>query len=1150
MRELGYMKWLTGTCGVIGLATFLALSPKVSGNATRPISAPSPSPSLLARKSSSISLASSRNNSKVSKSQVMRQYAQLPLAFEPNASASSDKVKFLARGDGYTLLLANDEAVLKLRGPSETAAVVRMELAGANASPNFSALEELPGKSNYFIGNKLENWRVNVPQYRKILESNIYKGVDLVYYGTQGRLEYDFDVAPGIDPSVIRLAFQGAGRLRVNAQGDLLVNTSSGNVRLHKPVAYQEIAGSRHPVAVGYALKDKTSATFQLAEYDQRLPLVIDPVLSYSTYVGGSNIDTSNAIALASDKTAFIAGGTFSSDFPTVHALQPNGGGGPDFSQDAFVAKISADGSTLLYATYLGGKQKDIANGIAVDNAGDAFVTGTTLSPDFPVSTDSFNTLCGGDGKCGTSWNTLNLLVTNAFVTKLNPAGSAIVYSGYVGEYENVSGQAIAVDGDNNAYVTGSTNANFAPTVTITPPAVGPPPFPITSSAFQPTYGGGKTNAFVTKIDATGATILYSSYLGGNIEDTGYGIVLDSSANAYVTGLTYSTNFPTTSGALQSTFGGAGDAFVAKVNTDASGLGSLVYSTYLGGSGLDQGNGIAIDSAGNAYVAGLTNSASFTFAPTGFQKVYAGQGDAFVAKLNPTGGISYFTYLGGANSDAATGIALDPSRNAYVTGTTVSTNFPTSGSVFQPTYGGGNADSFVAKLDPTGATLVYSSFLGGTNTELATGVAVDSNGSAYVTGQTCSEDFPLSNPLQVVPGGNCDGYIAKVTILAGIALNPQGLVFPAQSLNTTSQSQTVTLTNGDNQQTVTSIAISGPNASDFTQTNTCNAPSLLPVGGTCAVTVTFDPSAAGIRKASVVITDSAPGSPHVVNLTGNTSSVSLSASTLSFGSQQVGASSSSQSVTVTNSGSIPLTISSITASGDYSETDTCTKAALQPANNCVINVTFSPSAPGGSVGSITINDTGAGSPQVIMVTGTGMALAITSSTPTLTVSAGETAKYVLTVPPVGGSGQTVNLICKAPANANISCQVTPGTVVPTSNSPQTAILTVTTALRTSAPPRSTFKFNPPSGIGQFRGTWLLWLTALLLLCIATLRRRPLTATFGFAVVLLLASVACGGSGGGYGGTAGTPADKYVVTVIGTSPSGTLLSSTQVTLQVN
>jgi len=1086
-----------------------------------------------------------------SKSQnVIERYKQFPLSFEPNREQTNAAVKFLARGEGYVLFLTDKDAVLRLGKGYRNSSVLRMNLQGANSKPSFTGMEELPGKSNYFIGNEPGQWHTNIPNYRKVAEHNIYPGIDLVYYGTQRQLEYDFVIAPGASPSKIQIAFKGASNLHTDADGDLVLSVAGDNdVRLHKPIAYQQTGAEKQLVAANYILKGKDSVEFGVGDYDASRPLIVDPILSYSTYLGGSGIDSSNSIAVAPDNTAFIAGSTFSSDFPTAHPLQANAGGNPDFPRDAFVAKISADGSTLLYSTYLGGENRDAANGIAVDNFGAAYVTGTTLSPHFPVSTGSFNTECGGDGKCGASFNTGGLIVTNAFVTKLNPAGSALVYSGFLGEYENVNGQAIAVDANGNAYVTGQTGPNGFSSIPIPPPPAPPPPepppFPIVG-AFQPVFRGGSTNAFVTKIDATGTTILYSSYLGGDTEDVGYGIVVDSSSNAYITGLTYSTNLSTTAGALQSVYGGAGDAFVAKVSVNAFGVTSLDYLTYIGGSGLDQGNGIAVDSSGSAYVAGVTNSARFGFTPSGFQPAYRGEGDAFVAKLNPAGALSYFTYLGGTKADAGTGVAVDSSGDAYVTGTTVSTDFPTAGAVFQPDYGGGNADSFVAKLDPAGATLVYSSFLGGTNTELATGIAVDTAGSAYVTGQTCSEDFPLANPLQGVPGGNCDAYVAKVTILAGFAFNPAGLVFPAQSLNTTSQSQTVTVTNGDTKQNISSIVISGVNSSDFTDTTTCGP--ALAVGATCTITVSFTPTASGIRKASVVITDSAPGSPHVVNLTGNTSTVTLSSSSLAFGFQDVGTPSSPQQVTVTNSGTTPLTISNIAASGDFSETDTCTKAALQPATNCVIEVTFTPSAAVASIGAVTITDTGAGSPQVILTTGTGVLLPpfqVSSLTPTTAVPAGKAANYAISVMSGSGFSQPVLLSCSAPAT--ISCLVSPSTVTPSPSPSQAATLTVGTALRTIAPPNSNMKIDPFSILRHFGGTWLMWLIVLfMVLTVAVLRRRPFTASFGFAVVILLVSVACSG-GSSSGVPVGTPAGNYQITVTGTS--GSVTNSTSLTLQV-
>ena len=974
-----------------------------------------------------------------------------------------------------------------------------------------------------------------------------------------------FDVAPGTDPSVIHLAFQGARDVRIDAQGELLVKTAAGEVRLRKPFAYQEINGSRQPVTAGYVLKNKNSVAFQIAEYDARSPLVIDPILIYSTYLGGNNIDTSNSIAVAPDNTAFIAGSTFSADFPTAHPLQANDGGGPDFPQDAFVAKISADGSTLLYSTYLGGESEDTANGIAVDSFGNAYVTGTTLSPHFPYTPNVFGENCGFDGQCGESFNGEGLIVSNAFVAKLNVAGSELVYSGFLGFYEYVQGNAIAVDTNGNAYVTGRVGPNIPPIVTTKGP---PPPFPDGNAIKAPTVVNGfdfgipgASNAFVTEISSTGASIVYSSYVGGSGEDSGTGIAVDAGGNAYITGLAYSTDFPAV-GAVQSANEGGGDAFLAKVNTTLSGASSLVYSTLLGGADLDQGNGVAIDNTGNAYIAGVSKSVAGTlgFVPPagGFQSNCAldgsgsCEGDAFVAKLNTnlTGAasLSYFTYLGGTKADSATGIAVDSGGNAYVTGSTVSTDFPTAGAVFQPTYGGGNADSFVAKLDPAGATLVYSSFLGGTNTEVATGIAVDSAGSAYVTGQTCSQDFPLASPLQEAPGDNCDAYVAKVSILSGFAFNPAGLVFPAQSLNTTSQSQTVTLTNGDIAQTITSIALSGPNANEFTETSTCPINSPLAVGTTCAISVSFTPSASGIRKASITITDSAPGSPQVVNLTGNTSTVTLSTSSISFGSQDVGTVSSPQDVTVTNNGTTSLTISSITATGDFFEGDNCTRAPLPPGANCVIQVVYSPAAAIASVGSITITDNGAGSPQAILVTGTGIQtppFQISSLSATPSIPAGKTAQYVLSVTSPVGFSQPVGLTCSAPAT--ITCTVSPSIVTPTATQTAASLLTISTALRTAVPPSSGIKIDPLNLLRQFGRTWLILLAvALMILTVAGLRRRPISAAFGFAVVLLLASVACGG--GPSGVPAGTPAGTYQITVTGTS--GSVIVPATLTLKVN
>lgn len=1117
---------------------------------------------------------------------MARRYGNLPLAFEQNKGQAKHPVKFVARGDGYALLLSPTGMDLALRTSAQpkrgdqrveshtpqaigsytstdpslprhwASRKIRVELVGANNGATFTALDELPGKSNYLIGNNPQNWHTKIPNFRKVAERSVYDGVDLIYYGTQRQLEYDFVVAPGADPAAIQLAIRGAEKLRTDSRGNLVIRLGGDEARLMKPVAYQETEHGRTIVASNYVLKSADTVAFHVGNYDPSRALVIDPILSYSTYLGGSNIDGANAIAVAPDKTAFITGGTFSLDFPTVHPLQPNHGGPDDVTRDAFVAKLSADGSTLLYSTYLGGKNEDVGNGIAADGFGNAYVTGTTESGDFPTPSivPSFNPLCGGDGQCGATWNPQGFIVSNGFVTKLNPEGSGILYSGFVGFYEYVSSQAIAVDANQSAYITGRVGPNITPTVIIVPPKTPPPPFPITPNAAQPAFGGGATDAFVWKISATGAVVEYSTYLGGSDEEIGYGIAADSSANAYVTGITYSSNFPVVN-PVQATFGGAGDAFFSKVSTDGSGAGPgpLLYSTYLGGSNLDQGNGVALDSTGIAYIAGSVGAGALPFGTIG--TFNGGDSDAFAAKIDATkvgaASLLYFRYFGGSLADSGNGIAVDPSGNAYVTGSTVSPDFPITPAIFQSNYGGGNADAFVTKIDPTGATLLYSTFLGGTNTDIGYGIAVDATGAAYVAGQTCSLDFPLANPLQAAPGGNCDAFVSKVEILNGIELNPSGLLFNGQSLNTTSQPQVVTLTNGDSPQTITSIMVIGPNNGDFSETTTCPIGSVLPPGALCTISVTFTPSAAGIRKAQIQIMDSAPGSPQVLDLTGTTSTLSLSQSNLPFGEQHVGVTSAPLPIIATNNGSVPISFSSITASGDFAETDNCTKVPLQPTTNCVINVTYTPSTAGASVGALTLTDNAPGSPQIVLLTGTGFGeqsdFTLTVLPPSATVPAGKPAQFTLTLTSFGGFAQPVTLECEGLPKST-ACEGSANPVTPTSTGANVTLL-ITTGTRTLLPVNRPVQFNPPSA----RQIWVfIWTTLVILLLLSAtmVRWRPRAAgisALAIVIAMLMVSAACSG-GSQQSQTPGTPAGSFPITIVGTT--GQLTHKAVVMLNVN
>lgn len=1105
-----------------------------------------------------------KGNNLTSSIELAKTYINLPMAMEPNQGQTGKEVKFLSRGRGYGFFLTVDEAVLALHNgqssfggqgqsatkpqPSPITGILRMKLLGSNPNPKVIGLNKLPGKSNYFIGKDPANWRTDVPNYAKVAERGVYPGIDLIYYGNHQQLEYDFVLAPGANPKSIRLAINGARSLHINSNGDLIVGLENGHVMLHKPEIYQISEGMKEPVSGGFILQGTHEVAFNIGEYNPNRALVVDPVLSYSTYLGGSSIDAANGIAVAPDNTAFIAGGTFSSDFPTVHPLQTNKGGGADFPQDAFVSKISADGSTLLYSTFLGGSNTDVANSIAVDSFGNAYVTGTTLSYDFPVTPGSANTLCGGDGKCGASWNPGGLIVPNAFVAKLNIAGSGLVYSTFIGYYESVTGMSIAVDGNGNGYIVGQVGPNLTPNVVIPVSTTPPPPFPIVGG-FQTVFGGG-TDCYLVKLDATGSTIPYSTYIGGDAQDTCNAVAVDSGGNAYLTGLTYSGNFPISLGVPQTVYGGMGDAFLTKVNPNLIGSSSLVYSTYLGGNGLDQGSGVAVDKSGNAFVAGMTNSTSPSSFPVTANVLRSNcaldslgncEGDAFVAKMNPSGtALVYSTYLGGTGAEAGVGIALDTSGDAFLTGSTVSTDFPIAGTVFQPNFGGGNADVFVAELNPTGTALIYSTYLGGTNTDIGTGIAVDSNGSAYVTGQTCSPDFPLANPLQEYSAGNCDAFISKISVLAGIALNPSGLVFSYQSLGTTSKPLTISLTNGNSFLTIGAITTTG----DFAQTNNCGTS--IPAGTKCTISVTFTPMANGVRKGALTINDSAPGNPHVVPLTGTTSPIGLSTSTLSFGNQAVGVASPAKTIVVTNNGSTSLTFSGILASGDFASTDNCS-VPLQPTTNCVISVTYTPTTTGTTIGAVTINDNASDSTQVVMLTGTGVLpdFGMSASPTSGSTFAGNPSTFTLAVVPIFGSTATVSLACSG-APTGSTCSITPASLILDGIHSSSATVTVTTTKRTMAPPGLNYRI--PRSIGPAPVISLLWLAAVSIMGTVALlnSKRPRGwVQVGFMAFSMLL---CGGCVGNSTKTAGTPAGNYTLTITGTS--GTITHTSNFTLKVN
>jgi hypothetical protein len=645
-------------------------------------------------------------------------YSRVPVYFEVNRGQAASGVNFLARGPGYSLFLTSTEAVVTLPSGSRP---LRMKFIGAHANARVIGRDELPGRVNYLVGTARASWYTDIPTYAKVEYRNVYPGVDLVYSAVGDQVKYDLIVAPGRDPGSIALGFEGANRIELMADGDLMLRTEGGAIRHEKPVVYQQIGESRRAVDGRYVLRGSHQVGFEVGAYDASRPLVIDPALAFSSYLGGSGFDQGWRVALDAAGNIYFTGTTASVDFPTANATPIPGG---NELEDAFVVKVSADGSTLLYATYFGGAGFDQGRDIAVRPDGRVYVTGWTQSADFPTHNAIQPTYGGLD---------------DGFVVQLDPEGDAFVYSTYLGGSQFDIAASIAVDAAGAAYVAGSTASRDFPT----------------ENPFQRRLRG-TVDAFVTKLSPTGA-LVYSTYLGGRDQfpgDSGQGIAVDSTGHAYVIGSTASHNFPTRH-ALQRTLHGDSDSFVTKLSDDGD---KLVFSTFLGGAGPDTGIDIAVDASNRASVVGHTSSTDF---PTvsAIQAQSGGSADVFVARFDAEGReLLFSTYLGGSEFDAPGSIAVDNAANVYVAGHTSSLDFPRV-DAFQPVFGG-DIDAFVAKLSANGTSLVYSSYLGGEALDLGVGIAADSAGNAYVTGVTKSEAFPVVNALQPELGGEPDPNLA------------------------------------------------------------------------------------------------------------------------------------------------------------------------------------------------------------------------------------------------------------------------------------------------------------------------------------------------------------------------------------------------------
>ena len=1008
-------------------------------------------------------------------------FGQLPLIFERNQGQTDPRVNFLARGSGYTLFLAGDQAVLTLRHSRTEAAVLRMALHNSKAAPDVTGLEELPGKSNYFIGNDPAQWHRDIPQFSRVRYRDVYPGIDLVYYGRQGRLEYDFNLAAGADPHQVALQFPGK-KLEITPDGDLIIALNEGSVRMHSPRVYQMLDNQERPVQGRFELRGKDEVGFALGAYDHSRELTIDPVLTYSTYFGGSGEEACStvlqtgtpvsgcpAVAVDTALNAYIAGVTNSTDLPLAGSSYQSTLKG---TANAFVAKFNSAANTLLFSTYLGGNGTDYTAGVAVDPGFNVFVAGTTSSSNFPTSTTAFQ-------QTPLSAN------NHAFLSQLDPNGQNLMYSTYLSGNGIDTASGLALDPSGNAYVTGTTTSSEVETG-----------FPSTLGAYQ-TSPRASHQFFLAKVNPTLTgtdSVPYSTYFGGSTPSSGQtlggGVAVDRSSNVYITGGTDFTDLPTLN-AFQGTSGGKLDAFLAKLSPGAVTGTQLIYSTYIGGTGDDIGYGVAVDSSSNAYITGSTASNNFPAAGTGvFQNTYGGgTSDAFLVKFGTpcTGStctttdvpLSYSTYIGGSGTDVGLAIALDstgsPTNNnqgARITGWTSSTSdFPVRNNQVQSGFGGGASDAFAARIDTTATTSNaaghYATYLGGSGDDYGTSIASDTAGASYVVGETSSVNFPTKDAIYPTLNGANDAFLTKLGPVLSFGLTVSA----------------------------------SPN----------------PVGVGSQVTFTYTISNTGDFTSGVTFTDTLQDS----------STTSFISATSNSGSNACGQ---------PNGGTILCNIGTLNAGATATVTVILAPiAATPPATNPVTLgnsgfVGVAGSSLATAAASVTVNDFDIG-----------------VSPASATVPAGVPATYTATVTPTGSIPASVTLSCSAGLPSGATCSETTNPIPNLENGAASTVLIINTTARVT----TTTEWR--HGGRPFYAGWLP-VSGLALLGAgigsASRKRRVLMGLLftGFFGLIFLQP----GCGGGKSTTTvtGTPAGTYVVTVSATSggTSGAVRSTT-VTLVV-
>jgi hypothetical protein len=1022
-------------------------------------------------------------------------YGQLPMVFETNRGQTDSQVKFIARGSRYGLFLTGNGAVLKL---ANSAAPLRMSLLGGRSNSEVTGAEALPGRSNYIIGNDPSRWHLDVPQFARVRYRQVYPGVDLTYYGKQGRLEYDFEIAAGADPGQVALQFQGTDKLSLDPAGNLVLSMAGGQIELDAPRVYQKVGAEQRPVAGKFRLLANQQVGFEIGSYDRSRELVIDPVLSYSTYLGGSGSESSPSIVVDAALNAYVAGTTTSVDFPIPPPVPPSTAatsfqqclGDPNQPQpgdrttcpaetgsDAFITKFDPSGIVLLFSTYVGGSGNDSAAGIAVDSGFNVVLTGSTSSADFPV-------LGGVQVSRGSS------TLPHAFVTELNSAGQILLYSTYLAGNNTEAGMAVGVDANNKIYVLGNTQSTD---------------FQVTPDAFHRT-SRAQNQLFIAKLDPStsgSASLVYSTYFGGgnpaNGSITAGGMAVDRSGTVYFTG---STNFLNTGGNVTTDFPilnssqacldaptnpapcpgtvTALDAFVAKLNPSAPVGSHLIYSTYLGGTGDDTGNGIAIDTSGTAYVTGTTTSTDIPIpvntvpfqqclgagsaanpASGGTCAAVAPNTDAYLAKISafttgstsaPTETTAYFTYLGGTGNEQGLAVAVDAGQVARVTGSTTSGNFPTLNPIQAALNGAQNA--FVSRIDTTAvsqtSTTHNSTYLGGNGSDRGTGIAVDKGGATYVTGDTTSSNFPRANPFQNALSGPSDAFVSKLGGVVSLQMtataspNPVGVGSPVSFVYTIKN-------NGDFVPSITyvnnlpatgnfvSATVSGASGGN------CGAPTGSPATLTCTLGG-VPPTPVGTTGPTVTV---------VVNPTSN-------------------------------------------GGGAYS---------LGDSANLVAPGVASASA------NVVVND-----------------FSVSLNPNSTTVAAGTAASYMVQVTPTGKFPDSVAIGCSG-LPSGITCDVPNGTITDLTTGPQSRALVVNTTARVTTTAQLDHK-------GALYAAWLPGLAFLGLGIGGTVsrkRRALLGALLGGFLVLVILQAGCG-SKSTTSTTTGTAAGKYSFSITASSGS--------------